>query len=60
MFKLTLFLIGIILLNGCTPGIGLGIPVGKLGYVGVGVNKNGLHPSAGVRVAKGVGVGAAL
>ena len=60
MFKLTLTLITMILLNVCTPGIGMGIPIGKLGYIGVGVNKNGVHPSAGVRVAPRVGVGVGL
>ena len=43
-------------MNACTPGIGIGVPVGPAGYVGVGVNKNGVHPSAGVR-AGSVGVG---
>ncbi len=43
-------------LNACTPGIGIGIPSGPIGFAGVGVNKNGLHPTAGVR-AGSVGVG---
>lgn len=60
MLKLVLSIIIMIYLNGCTPGIGVGLPVGKVGYAGVGVNKNGLHPSAGVRVAPHVGVGVAL
>ena len=47
-------------MNACTPGIGVGVPVGNVGYAGVGVNKNGVHPSAGVRVASNVGVGVAL
>ena len=41
----------------CTPGIGIGIPIGRIGYVGVGANKNGVHTSAGVHsgpVAVGV------
>jgi len=44
-------------LTSCTPGIGIGIPVGKIGYIGVGANKNGISPSAGVHagpVAVGV------
>ena len=40
----------------CTPGIGIGIPIGGAGFVGVGVNKNGVHPSAGVHAGP-VGVG---
>ena len=55
-----LLLFSIFFLTGCTPGIGVGVPVGKVGYAGVGVNKNGVHPSVGVRVAPHVGVGAAL
>lgn len=47
---------GALFLNACTHGIGVGIPVGSAGYVGVGVNKNGVHPSAGVR-AGSIGVG---
>jgi len=43
-------------LTACTPGIGIGILLGPVGFVGVGVNKNGLHPSAGVRAGP-VGVG---
>jgi hypothetical protein len=47
---------GAFFLNACTPGIGIGVPVGPAGYVGVGVNKNGVHPSAGVSTGS-VGVG---
>jgi len=43
-------------LNTCTPGIGIGVPLGPVGFASVGVNKNGLHPSAGVRAGP-VGVG---
>ena len=43
-------------LNACTPGIGIGIPLGSVGFAGVGVNTNGLHPTAGVRAGP-VGVG---
>ena len=49
-------LITALALNACTPGIGIGIPLGPVGFVGVGVNKNGAHPTAGVR-AGSVGVG---
>jgi|GEM_PF-3195367 len=57
MLKLVPSIVVMTFLSGCTPGIGVGLPVGKVGYAGVGVNKNGLHPSAGVRVAPHVGVG---
>ena len=60
MLRFTFTLVLLIFLSGCTPGIGVGLPVGKVGYAGVGVNKNGLHPSVGVRVAPHVGVGTAL
>ena len=60
MFRFILALIFILFLNGCTPGVGVGIPVGKIGYAGVGVNKYGVHPSFGVIVAPHVGVGVAL
>lgn len=43
-------------LHGFTPGIGIGIPLGPVGFVGVGANKNGIHPTAGVRAGP-VGVG---
>ena len=55
--KRTFFLlITALTLNACTPGIGIGIPLGPVGFVGVGVNKNGLHPTAGVHAGP-VGVG---
>ncbi|HIQ47810.1 MAG TPA: hypothetical protein EYH57_09345 [Sulfurovum sp.] len=56
MKKILLALITLFMLNACTPGIGLGIPVGPIGFVGVGVNKNGVHPTAGVHAGP-VGVG---
>ena len=56
MKKTFLLLITGLTLNACTPGIGIGIPLGPVGFVGVGVNKNGVHPNAGVR-AGSVGVG---
>jgi len=36
-------------LTACTPGIGIGLPVGNIGFLGVGINKNGIHPNVGVR-----------
>ena len=42
MKKLFLGCITILMLNACTPGIGFGIPLGPIGYVGVGVNKKAL------------------
>ena len=55
--KITLpLLFSLLILNACTPGVGIGIPLGPVGFVGVGVNKNGVHPNAGVR-AGNVGVG---
>ncbi len=51
-----LLLITALSLNACTPGIGIGIPLGSIGFVGVGVNENGVHPTAGV-YAGPVGVG---
>jgi len=43
-------------LTACTPSIGIGIPIGGIGFVGVGANKNGIHPTAGVHAGP-VGVG---
>ncbi len=60
MKRTIVFFVSTFFLTACTPGIGIGVPVGKIGYAGVGVNKNGLHPSAGVRVAPHVGVGVSL
>ncbi len=51
-----IFLLLGFLLTACTPGIGIGIPVSKMGYIGVGANKNGLHTNAGVHYGP-VGVG---
>ena len=56
MKKTFFLLLSSLLLNACTPGIGIGVPLGPVGFVGVGVNKNGVHPSAGVRSGP-VGVG---
>lgn len=56
MKKTFLFFITALTLTACTPGIGIGIPLGPVGFVGVGANKNGLHPTAGVRAGP-VGVG---
>ena len=56
MKKIFLLLLSSLFFNACTPGIGIGIPLGPVGFVGVGANKNGLHPTAGVR-AGSVGVG---
>jgi len=56
MKKILLFLIIALTLNACTPGIGIGIPLGPVGFAGVGVNKYGVHPTAGVRAGP-VGVG---
>jgi len=56
MKNITLFLLFAVFLNACTPGIGIGIPLGPIGFVGVGVNKNGVHPTAGVHAGP-VGVG---
>jgi len=56
MKKLLFFVVSLFIFNGCTPGIGIGIPLGPVGFVGVGANKNGLHPTAGVHAGP-VGVG---
>lgn len=56
MKKIYLLLITAFILNACTPGIGIGIPLGPVGFAGVGINTNGLHPTAGVRAGP-VGVG---
>lgn len=56
MKKIYLLLITAFILNACTPGIGIGIPLGPVGFAGVGINKNGIHPTAGVRAGP-VGVG---
>jgi len=45
-----------LILNSCTPSIGIGIPIGRFGSIGVGSNGN---VSAGVGVG-GVGVGVPL
>jgi hypothetical protein len=57
MKNIFILLILALFFTACTPGIGIGIPVGKIGYVGVGANTNGVHTSAGVHsgpVAVGV------
>ena len=54
--KIFLLLMSALFLNACTPGIGVGVPVGSAGYMGVGVNQNGVHTSAGVHSGS-VGVG---
>ncbi len=56
MKKTFLLLLSALFLNACTPGIGIGIPLGPVGFVGIGANKNGIHPSAGVRAGP-VGIG---
>lgn len=56
MKKTFLLFITAFTLNACTPGIGIGIPLGPIGFAGVGVNKNGLHPTVGVHAGP-VGVG---
>lgn len=56
MKKLLYLLFSLLILNGCTPGIGFGIPLGPVGFVGVGANKDSLHPTAGVHAGP-VGVG---
>lgn len=56
MKKYLLMSLCLLLFTACTPGIGIGLPLGPIGFVGVGVNKDGLHPSAGVHAGP-VGVG---
>ncbi|MEA2047006.1 MAG: hypothetical protein U9O64_01010 [Campylobacterota bacterium] len=56
MKKTFIVLLSALFLTACTPGVGIGLPLGPVGFVGVGVNKNGVHPTAGVRAGP-VGVG---
>lgn len=56
MKKIIFLLLSVLFLGACTPGVGIGLPIGPAGFVGVGVNKNGVHPTAGVRAGP-VGVG---
>lgn len=55
MKKIFWLVLSVFFFNACTPGVGIGIPLG-VGFVGVGVNKNGIHPTAGVHAGP-VGVG---
>jgi len=57
MKKIFLLLLSALFLNACTPGIGIGVPLGPVGFVGVGVTENGVRPVAGVHAGPiGVGV----
>lgn len=50
MFKTVCFVIIAIFLSGCTPSIGVSVPIGGNAYTGVSVSEHGVQPSVGVGI----------